>query len=119
MTGGHTVYEPRGICCLLLELMEPTRKGIAMTRSFGTPVASWQQMRKAIASYAIRKPALCGELDREKRERPWGAMNKLNATRGRDTVRILVAGPKGAAQDRAALVALEDSMDELLHVNAR
>ena len=38
VTGGRTVYELRGISCLPLELMEPTRKGIAVTRSFGAPV---------------------------------------------------------------------------------
>jgi DNA polymerase V len=179
VTGGRTVYELRGISCLPLELMEPTRKGIAVTRSFGAPVTSWQEMREAIASYAtraaekmrrykvaaeiifvfmhtntfnndpfysngasarfaettndtgevvalaarlgerlwrdgfryskcgvmitellpetIRQPALWGELDREKRERAWKTMDKLNATLGRDTVRILGAGPKDAA----------------------
>jgi DNA polymerase V len=179
VTGGRTVYELRGISCMPLELMEPTRKGIAVTRSFGAPVTSWQQMHEAIASYAtraaekmrrykvaaenifvfmhtntfnndpfysngasarfsettndtgevvalavrlgerlwrhgfryskcgvmitellpetIRQPALWGELDREKRERAWKAMDKLNATLGRDTVRILGAGPKDAA----------------------
>ena len=54
----------------------------------------------------IRQPALWGELDREKRERAWRAMDKLNATLGRDTVRILGAGPKDAAwkaQGRASL----------------
>ena len=45
----------------------------------------------------IRQPALWGELDREKREWAWRAMDKLNATLGRDTVRILGAGPKDAA----------------------
>ena len=54
VTGGRTVYELRGISCLPLELMEPTRKGIAVTRSFGAPVTSWQPMREAIASYATR-----------------------------------------------------------------
>ena len=54
VTGGRTVYELRGISCLPLELMEPTRKGIAITRSFGAPVTSWQPMREAIASYATR-----------------------------------------------------------------
>jgi DNA polymerase V len=179
VTGGRTVYELRGISCLPLELIEPTRKGIAVTRSFGAPVTSWEPMREAIASYAtraaekmrryqvaaenifvfmhtnsfnndpfysngasarfsettndtgevvalavrlgerlwrdgfryskcgvmitelmpetIRQPALWGELDREKRERAWRAMDKLNATLGRDTVRILGAGPKDAA----------------------
>ena len=179
VTGGRTVYELRGISCLPLELMEPTRKGIAVTRSFGAAVTSWEPMREAIASYAtraaekmrrykvaaenifvfmhtntfnndpfysngasarfvettndtgevvalavrlgerlwkdgfryskcgvmitelmpetIRQPAFWGELDREKRERAWRAMDKLNATLGRDTVRILGAGPKDAA----------------------
>ena len=179
VTGGRTVYELRGISCLPLELMEPTRKGIAVTRSFGAPVTSWHQMREAIAGYAtraaekmrrykvaaenifvfmhtstfnndpfysngasarfsettndtgevvilavrlgerlwkegfryskcgimitelmpetVRQPALWGGLDREKRERAWRAMDKLNATLGRDTVRILGAGPKDAA----------------------
>jgi DNA polymerase V len=45
----------------------------------------------------IRQPAFWGELDREKRERAWKAMDRLNATLGRDTVRILSAGPKDAA----------------------
>ena len=179
VTGGRTVYELRGISCLPLELMEPTRKGIAVTRSFGAPVTSWQPMREAIASYAtraaekmrrykvaaenifvfmhtstfnndpfysngasarfaettndtgevvslavrlgerlwrdgfryskcgvmitellpetIRQPALWGELDRERRERAWKVMDRLNATLGRDTVRILGAGSKDAA----------------------
>ncbi|WP_263382205.1 hypothetical protein [Granulicella arctica] len=52
VTGGRTVFELRGISCLPLELTEPTRKGIAVTRSFGAPVTSWQEMREAIASYA-------------------------------------------------------------------
>ncbi len=54
VTGGRTVYELRGISCMPLELVEPTRKGIAVTRSFGNPVTSWQDMCEAIASYATR-----------------------------------------------------------------
>ncbi len=178
VTGGRTVYELRGISCLSLELMEPTRKGIAVTRSFGASVTSWQPMREAIASYAtraaekmrryrvaaenifvfmhtntfnndpfysngasarfaettndtgevialavrlgerlwrddfrfskcgvmitellpetIRQPALWGELDRDRREQAWRVTDKLNATLGRDAVRILGAGPKNA-----------------------
>jgi len=179
VTGGRTVYELRGISCLPLELMEPTRKGIAVTRSFGNPVTSWTEMREAIASYAMRaaekmrrykvaadnlfvfmhtntfnkdpfysngasarfaattngtgevvglavrlgerlwrdgfryakcgvmitellpatvqQPALWSELDRERRERAWKTVDKLNATLRRGTVRILSAGPKDAA----------------------
>ena len=173
------VYELRGVSCLPLELLEPTRKGIAITRSFGNPVTSWSEMREAIASYAtyaaekmrrykvaaenlfvfmptntfnndpfysngatawfaettndtrevvalavrlgerlwrdgfryskcgvlitellpeaIRQSALWGELDRGHRQRAWNVMDKLNAALGRDTVRILGAGPKNAA----------------------
>ena len=42
----------------------------------------------------IRQPALWGELDREKRERAWRAMYKLNAALYRPHVG---AGPKDAA----------------------
>ncbi len=54
VTGGRTVYELRGISCMPLELVESTRKGIAVTRSFRTPVTSWLEMREALASYATR-----------------------------------------------------------------
>ncbi len=179
VTGGRTVYELRGISCMPLELVEPTRKGIAVTRSFGNPVTTWLEMREALASYATRaaekmrrykvaadnlfvfmhtntfnndpfysngasarfpattndtgevvalavrlgerlfrdgfryakcgvmitellpeavqQPALWSELDRERRERAWQTVDRLNATLGRGTVRILSAGPKDAA----------------------
>ena len=179
VTGGRTVYELRGISCMPLELVEPTRKGIAVTRSFGNPVTTWLEMREALASYATRaaekmrrykvaadnlfvlmhtntfnddpfysngasarfpattndtgevvdlavrlgerlfregfryakcgvmitellpetvqQPALWSELDRERRERVWKTMDRLNATLGRGTVRILAAGPKDSA----------------------
>jgi len=54
VTGGRLVHELRGISCLPLELIEPTRKGIAVTRSFGQPVLEWEQMREAVATYAAR-----------------------------------------------------------------
>ncbi len=179
VTGSRTVYELRGISCMPLELVEPTRKGIAVTRSFGAPVTSWTAMREALASYATRaaekmrrykvaadnlfvfmhtstfnqdpfysngasarfvattndtgevvglavrlgerlwrdgfryskcgvmitellpeavqQPALWSELDRERREWAWKAVDQLNAKLGRGTVRILAAGPKDSA----------------------
>ena len=179
VTGGRTVFELRGISCMPLELVEPTRKGIAVTRSFGHPVTSWLEMREAIASYATRaaekmrryrvaadnlfvfmhtntfnqepfysngasarftattndtgevvglavrlgerlwrdgfryakcgvmitellpeavqQPALWSEVDRERRERAWRTVDKLNAALGRGTIRILSTGPKEAA----------------------
>jgi hypothetical protein len=45
----------------------------------------------------IRQPALWGELDRDGRVQAWKSMDTLKATLGRDTVRVLGAGPKDAA----------------------
>lgn len=184
VTGGRVVYELRGISCLPLELLEPTRKGIAVTRSFGHAVTDWPMMREAIVSYATRaaekmrrykvaadnlyvlmhtnafnndpfysngasgrfmettndtgdvvslaarlgeriwregyrfakagvmitellpettrQASLWSEIDREKREKAWRAMDRLNASLGRDTVRVLSAGPKVAAWSHRA-----------------
>jgi DNA polymerase V len=54
VTGGRTVLELRGMSCMPLERMEPMRKGIAVTRSFGNPVLTWEQMNEAIVTYASR-----------------------------------------------------------------
>ena len=59
VTGGRTVYELRGISCMPLELVEPTRKGIAVTRSFGNPVTTWLEMREALVSYAHGQRRRC------------------------------------------------------------
>ena len=45
----------------------------------------------------VRQPAPWDQLDRERRERVRRMMDKLNAALGRDTVRILGAGPREAA----------------------
>jgi DNA polymerase V len=178
VTGGRVVYELRGISCLPLDLLEPTRKGIAVTRSFGNPIFTWQSMSEAIASYAtraaekmrrhkveaahllvfiqtspfaegprysnsvsgrfmeatndtaevvglalrlgarlwrdgyryakagvvmtellpetMRQPSLWSDLDREKRAKLWRVVDSLNADLGRDSVRLLSAGPTAA-----------------------
>jgi hypothetical protein len=70
----------------------------------------------------IRQPALWGELDREKRERAWKAMDKLNATLGRDTVRIFGAGSKESAWKLRAEYRSPrwtTRWNELPHVNAK
>ena len=54
VTGGRTVLELRGVSCLPLEAVEPVRKGIAVTRSFGNSVVAWEQMNEAIVSYSSR-----------------------------------------------------------------
>ncbi len=45
----------------------------------------------------MRQAALWGELDRDRREQAWKVIDNLNATLGRDTVRILGSGPRDAA----------------------
>lgn len=45
----------------------------------------------------VQQPALWSELDRERRERAWKTVDRLNATLVRGTVRILSAGPKDTA----------------------
>ena len=43
---------------------------------------------------AVQQWALWSELDRERRERVWKTVDRLNATPGRGTVRILSAGQR-------------------------
>lgn len=54
VVGERMVHELNGIACLALESVPPQRKGIAVTRSFGTPVVAFDQMREAVAAYATR-----------------------------------------------------------------
>ncbi len=52
--GARVQAELRGISCLPLSLMAATRKGVAVTRAFGHPVTTWQELREAVAAYATR-----------------------------------------------------------------
>ena len=54
VVGARVQAELRGISCLPLSLMAATRKGIAVTRAFGHPVTTWQELREAVAAYATR-----------------------------------------------------------------
>lgn len=54
IVGARIVQELRGEPCAALELVAPARKGTAVTRSFGTPVTAWTDMREALANYASR-----------------------------------------------------------------
>jgi DNA polymerase V len=54
IVGARTVYELRGICCYPLEDNPPAKKSICVSRMFGTPVESAEQLKEAIASYAAR-----------------------------------------------------------------
>ncbi|AWK88590.1 Y-family DNA polymerase [Azospirillum thermophilum] len=54
VVGERIVYELQGVACLSLDLVPPSRKTIAVTRSFGQPVTDWEPMREAVAAYATR-----------------------------------------------------------------
>ncbi|MCF3948190.1 Y-family DNA polymerase [Acidiphilium iwatense] len=54
VTGARVQAELRGLSCLPLSLMAPTRQGIAVTRTFGRPVETWAEIREAVATYTTR-----------------------------------------------------------------
>ena len=54
VVGARVQAELRGVSCLPLAFAAATRKGVAVTRSFGHPVTTWQEMREAVAAYASR-----------------------------------------------------------------
>jgi DNA polymerase V len=54
VVGVRTVYELRGICCYPLEENPPAKKSICVSRMFGRPVETIDELKEAIASYASR-----------------------------------------------------------------
>jgi len=54
VVGSRVQAELRGVSCIPLALAAATRKGVAVTRSFGHPVTTWHEMREAVAAYASR-----------------------------------------------------------------
>jgi nucleotidyltransferase/DNA polymerase involved in DNA repair len=48
------VAELRGVPSNAVEAVEPRRKGMAVTRSFGTPICDFEQMMGALSQYALR-----------------------------------------------------------------
>jgi len=54
VVGVRTVYELRGISCYPLEQNPPVKKSIVVSRMFGKPVESIEELKEAIASYASR-----------------------------------------------------------------
>ena len=48
------VAELRGVPSAAVEMVEPQRKGMAVTRSFGTPVTTFDGMMGALSQYALR-----------------------------------------------------------------
>ena len=54
VTGARVHAELRGVSCLPLSLMAPARQGIAVTRTFGNLIETWQALREAVTSYTAR-----------------------------------------------------------------
>jgi DNA polymerase V len=54
VVGARVQAELRGVSCLPLSMVAPTRKGVAVTRSFGRPVTAWADMREALAHHTAR-----------------------------------------------------------------
>jgi DNA polymerase V len=54
VVGVRTVYELRGICCYPLENNPPANKTIMVSRMFGKPVETIEELKEAVASYASR-----------------------------------------------------------------
>ena len=54
IVGLKLVHELRGISCLSLELVREPKKGMCVSRSFGTPVTSLEGLKEAIATFAAR-----------------------------------------------------------------
>ena len=52
--GMRMVLELRGVSCIPLEEAPPAKKAIACSRSFGTPVTDYAQLREALSSYVAR-----------------------------------------------------------------
>jgi DNA polymerase V len=54
VTGARVVMELQGTPCLSLSLLAPQRRGLAVTRTFGAAVLTWEEMAQAISTYATR-----------------------------------------------------------------
>ncbi len=54
VVGVRAVYELRGISCYKLENNPPAKKSICVSRMFGRPVETIDELKEAIASYAAR-----------------------------------------------------------------
>ncbi|MGI4731237.1 MAG: Y-family DNA polymerase [Janthinobacterium lividum] len=50
----RVVAELRGVPSAAVEMVAPQRKGMAVTRSFGTPVTSFDRLMGALSEYAMR-----------------------------------------------------------------
>ncbi|MCG2664084.1 Y-family DNA polymerase [Brevundimonas sp.] len=54
VTGQRTHAELNGVSCMPLTMAPSQRQTVSVTRMFGRPVETWDDMREALASYAMR-----------------------------------------------------------------
>jgi DNA polymerase V len=54
VVGVRTVYELKGMCCYPLEHNPPMKQSVTVSRMFGKPVVSVDDLKEAVASYASR-----------------------------------------------------------------
>jgi DNA polymerase V len=54
VTGLRTALELRGVSCIPLEKVPPTRKSLVRSRSFSRPVTDVREMKEAVATHAAR-----------------------------------------------------------------
>lgn len=54
VTGQRTHAELNGVSCMPLTMAPSQRKSVSVTRMFGRPVETWEDMREAIATHASR-----------------------------------------------------------------
>ncbi len=54
VVGLRTVWELRGISCLSLEEINPSKKSVVSSRSFGRPILLLEELEEAISSYTVR-----------------------------------------------------------------
>ncbi len=54
VTGHRIVLELRGISCIPLEIVRPTKKGIMCAKSFGQEVKEYTELAEAVACYVAR-----------------------------------------------------------------
>jgi len=105
------VAELRGLPSGAVESIEPPRKGMAVTRSFGTPVTDFDTLMGAIAQYAMRggeklrqhglvaaRLTVFFHTNRHKPERPqYGASRMINLhPMTSDSLELIAAARRGA-----------------------
>ncbi|MBZ0256311.1 Y-family DNA polymerase, partial [bacterium] len=59
IVGKRLVLELRGEACGDLELIQPKKKELACTRSFGKPITTLEEMKQSVATYIARAAQKC------------------------------------------------------------